>query len=461
MHRNGLNVLLMTAVLAVGSAGPGWAQAEPPKPAQIVVNDSGGDMQNADAQDLLSGVREALRHQGGGDEPGRSRQAARDGAERQRRVDGHRDRRRGRDPRRAVGPARAARPQGHRPARTSRSTCGTASTSSPRRSIRRSWAIAPTPIRRREAEDLGGFLGRGRSSPARARCRTARSTISNSRCWRTASPADKLYPIDRRSRVQEAGPDQEARHGVVDDRRAVGAAADRQGGRARHRLERPLLRPRSSRARPVAIEWNQGAIKESAFAIPKGAKDAYWGQKFLALAAEAKPQGEYADVIGYPGLNLEAIKFTDAKMAPFLPTHPDHLPKQFWTDLAWWNRQRRGGEGALGALDAQQLRRMVDTPAPVNGHAAGAGDLVLNGITRRFGSVVAVAGVDLAVRSGEMLTLLGPSGSGKTTLLKVIAGFELPDEGSVHARPGATSPMRRRRGATSAWCSRTTRCSRT
>jgi putative spermidine/putrescine transport system ATP-binding protein len=75
---------------------------------------------------------------------------------------------------------------------------------------------------------------------------------------------------------------------------------------------------------------------------------------------------------------------------------------------------------------------MVDTPAPINGHAAGAGDLVLNGITRRFGSVVAVAGVDLRVRSGEMLTILGPSGSGKTTMLKVVAGFELPDEGSVH-----------------------------
>jgi putative spermidine/putrescine transport system substrate-binding protein len=86
---------------------------------------------------------------------------------------------------------------------------------------------------------------------------------------------------------------------------------------------------------PVAIEWNQGAIKESAFAIPKGAKDAYWGQKFLAIAAEAQPQGKYADVIGYPGLNLEAIKYTDPKVAPFLPT--EYLDKQFWTDLAWWN----------------------------------------------------------------------------------------------------------------------------
>jgi spermidine/putrescine ABC transporter ATP-binding subunit len=63
--------------------------------------------------------------------------------------------------------------------------------------------------------------------------------------------------------------------------------------------------------------------------------------------------------------------------------------------------------------------------------AGGAADLALHGIVRRFGSVVALAGVDLCVRSGELVTILGPSGSGKTTLLKIIAGFELPDEGTV------------------------------
>jgi putative spermidine/putrescine transport system ATP-binding protein len=63
--------------------------------------------------------------------------------------------------------------------------------------------------------------------------------------------------------------------------------------------------------------------------------------------------------------------------------------------------------------------------------AGGEGDLTLSGIVRRFGPVTALAGIDLGVRKGELLTILGPSGSGKTTLLKVVAGFEIPDAGEV------------------------------
>jgi spermidine/putrescine ABC transporter ATP-binding subunit len=57
--------------------------------------------------------------------------------------------------------------------------------------------------------------------------------------------------------------------------------------------------------------------------------------------------------------------------------------------------------------------------------------LALKGVAKHYGEVAALRGVDLAVRSGELLTLLGPSGSGKTTLLKVIAGFEIADAGHV------------------------------
>jgi putative spermidine/putrescine transport system substrate-binding protein len=91
---------------------------------------------------------------------------------------------------------------------------------------------------------------------------------------------------------------------------------------------------------PIAMVWNQGAIKESAFGIPKGAKDAYWGQRLLAVAANAKLQGEYANIIGYPGLNLDATQYTDPKIVPYLPTSPQNLDKQFWVDLGWWADHR-------------------------------------------------------------------------------------------------------------------------
>ena len=52
-------------------------------------------------------------------------------------------------------------------------------------------------------------------------------------------------------------------------------------------------------------------------------------------------------------------------------------------------------------------------------------------VSKRFGDTAAVDAVTLGVLEGEFLTLLGPSGCGKTTLLRMIAGFEIPDTGSV------------------------------
>jgi putative spermidine/putrescine transport system ATP-binding protein len=55
----------------------------------------------------------------------------------------------------------------------------------------------------------------------------------------------------------------------------------------------------------------------------------------------------------------------------------------------------------------------------------------LAGLSKRYGEVVAVAGIDLEVQEGEFFTMLGPSGSGKTTTLRMIAGFEDPSEGTI------------------------------
>ena len=58
-------------------------------------------------------------------------------------------------------------------------------------------------------------------------------------------------------------------------------------------------------------------------------------------------------------------------------------------------------------------------------------DISVRGLTKRYGDVVAVDGVDLDIAAGEFFTMLGPSGSGKTTTLRMIAGFEMPDEGTI------------------------------
>ena len=55
----------------------------------------------------------------------------------------------------------------------------------------------------------------------------------------------------------------------------------------------------------------------------------------------------------------------------------------------------------------------------------------LRGISKVFGEVVAVAGVDLEILQGEFFSLLGPSGCGKTTCLRMIAGFEEPTAGKI------------------------------
>jgi ABC-type nitrate/sulfonate/bicarbonate transport system ATPase subunit len=64
-------------------------------------------------------------------------------------------------------------------------------------------------------------------------------------------------------------------------------------------------------------------------------------------------------------------------------------------------------------------------------------------VTRRYGAVTALQGLDLELRGGEVMAVVGPSGCGKSTLLELVAGLQDPDEGVVEVL-GARSAAERR-----------------
>jgi iron(III) transport system ATP-binding protein len=77
--------------------------------------------------------------------------------------------------------------------------------------------------------------------------------------------------------------------------------------------------------------------------------------------------------------------------------------------------------------------------------------LALRNVSRRYGTVEAVAGFSLDLAKGEFVSLLGPSGCGKTTTLRMIAGFVPPSEGTIEmdgqtiSSPSAVVPPEKRR----------------
>ena len=87
----------------------------------------------------------------------------------------------------------------------------------------------------------------------------------------------------------------------------------------------------------------------------------------------------------------------------------------------------------------------MSRPAPDDVHRPA---LALRGLVKRFGSTLAVAGLDLDIPAGSFYGVVGPNGAGKTTTLSMATGLLMPDQGRVHvhgvdlwARPAAAAPL--------------------
>jgi len=78
----------------------------------------------------------------------------------------------------------------------------------------------------------------------------------------------------------------------------------------------------------------------------------------------------------------------------------------------------------------------TETEAPVTE------SLSFRKVTRRYGALTALAGIDLNLRAKAVTAVVGPSGCGKSTLLELVAGLQEPDEGELHRQPSAYMPQR-------------------
>src|SRR4051812_6826515 len=96
-----------------------------------------------------------------------------------------------------------------------------------------------------------------------------------------------------------------------------------------------------------------------------------------------------------------------------------------------------GAIPAKGGMQTKTAPEVTSAEAPADGSA-----VTLRGVTRRFGAVTALEGLDLHVGPGEVVAVVGPSGSGKSTLLELVCGLQGPDAGTVHSPPAALMPQR-------------------
>ncbi len=100
-------------------------------------------------------------------------------------------------------------------------------------------------------------------------------------------------------------------------------------------------------------------------------------------------------------------------------------------------RASRGQDG--GQVQQMRLDSSIADAPPAIADPGATIELVasLAGVHKRYGKTVALAGLDLDVRRGELLAVLGPNGAGKSTAVSLWLGLLEPEAGSVHLFGGS------------------------
>lgn len=87
---------------------------------------------------------------------------------------------------------------------------------------------------------------------------------------------------------------------------------------------------------PVSMAFGGGILKVASYAIPKGAKDARWGQELFKVMAKPENQAKYATVFGLSGPDPDHVNFVSDDVAELLPLAPHNAELQVWGDETWW-----------------------------------------------------------------------------------------------------------------------------
>ncbi len=99
----------------------------------------------------------------------------------------------------------------------------------------------------------------------------------------------------------------------------------------------------------------------------------------------------------------------------------------------WWNADSTAAQQVAASASTREISGAKPKAGDIIAECAGSGEVLLRvkGLSKQFGGLRAVDGVDMEVRRGEIQALIGPNGSGKTTILNMLSGLYIPTGGEI------------------------------